>query len=181
MKDKKIVFIGDSITQCFDLKKHFPSFNIINEGLSGNTTIDILSRLDDSLFKHQPDVVFLLIGTNDLELTSLTADEIIFNIKLIINLIKQQLKEVDLYVQSIYPVDYNIKPFSVGKRKNKDIIYINNAIKNIKDITYIDMHKMLKDDSGKLNKLYTYDGLHMSELGYEVIKEHLMKYLKRSI
>lgn len=178
MKDKKIVFIGDSITECFDLKKHFPSFNIVNEGLSGNTTIDILNRLDKSLYQYQPDVIFLLIGTNDLELTNLTPDEVITNIKKIVRNIKEELKDIDLYLQSIYPVDYNIKPFSVGKRKNEDIVYINEEIKKIEGITYIDMHTILKNDVGKLSSIYTYDGIHMSETGYKTIKEKLITYLK---
>lgn len=178
LTNKKIVFIGDSITECFDLKKHFPSFNIINEGISGNTTIDILNRLNEILSNHQPEIVFLLIGTNDLQLTNLTKEEVILNIKLIVKKIKTQFKNVKIYLQSIYPVFYEIKPFSVGKRKNEDIIYINNKLKEIKGINYIDMHKVLKDENGKLNKNYTYDGIHINDLGYKVIKQKLEKYLK---
>lgn len=121
--------------------------------------------------------MFLLIGTNDLELTSLTVEEIIFNIKKIIKIIQEKLKSAKLYVQSIYPVFYEIKPFSVGKRKNEDIVVINEKIKEISGITYIDMHSVLKTKSGKLNEKYTYDGLHMNEQGYHVIKDELMKYL----
>ncbi|NLB84800.1 MAG: hypothetical protein GX794_01620, partial [Acholeplasmataceae bacterium] len=66
---------------------------------------------------------------------------------------------------------------SVGKRKNKDILYINEKIKNIKNITYIDMDVILSDENGNLNKLYTYDGLHISDLGYDVISEKLKQYL----
>ncbi len=175
--DKKIIFIGDSITEGFDLKKYFPSFNIINEGISGNSTIDIINRLDQSIFRHNPDVVFLLIGTNDIDVPSLPNDEVIYNIKKIIKTIQKKLKHVKLYVQSIYPVFYDMNPLSVGKRKNKDILYINEKIKNIKNITYIDMDVILSDENGNLNKLYTYDGLHISDLGYDVISEKLKQYL----
>lgn len=175
--NKKILFIGDSLTECYDFKKHFPSLNIINEGVSAYTTLTILTKLNEYLIKHNPDVIFLLIGANDLELTNLTANEIIVNIKLIIKRIKAKNKDIKIYLQSVYPVDCNIKPFSVGKRKNEDIVFINNHIKTIKDVTYIDMHKILKNDEGKLNSNYTYDGIHINDLGYEVITQELNKYL----
>ena len=42
-------------------------------------------------------------------------------------------------------------------------------------MTYIDVASTLKDENGELNKEYTYDGLHMSLRGYEVITEVLRK------
>lgn len=177
MINDQILFIGDSITECYDFKKHFPSLNIINEGISGNTTVDILNRLDEIFKSYNPSKIFLLIGTNDLELIPLTSLEIVKNIKKIIALLKENFKEAIIHVQSIYPVNYEIRPFSVGKRKNKDIININKEIKKIKDITFIDLYDDFLDDNNKLNHKYTYDGLHMSELGYKLISEKLNKYL----
>lgn len=175
MKNKKIVFLGDSITECYNLEKFYPEFNVLNKGKSGDTTVDILNRLDESIFEVNPDVVILLIGANDLELLSSTSEEVIKNIKEIVKRIKGFNKAIDLYLLSVYPVNYPIKPFSVGKRTNKDINTINDAIKKIKEVTYIDVASTLKDENGELNKEYTYDGLHMSLRGYEVITEVLRK------
>ena len=82
----KILFMGDSITDCnrvYDdfynlgdgyvmytteaLKENLPEidFEFINKGISGNRTCDILARSDADLIDHNPDIVTILIGTND--------------------------------------------------------------------------------------------------------------------
>ncbi|TGK78031.1 SGNH/GDSL hydrolase family protein [Leptospira montravelensis] len=81
-KTPKIVFLGDSITHgrvSYDyvdsIAKH-PSLNntlVINEGINGRLTLQIIEQLND-LKELNPDIVFLLIGTNDL-MASLSADE----------------------------------------------------------------------------------------------------------
>lgn len=81
-KTPKIVFLGDSITHgrvSYDyvgsIAKH-PSLNnllIINEGINSRLTLQIMEQLED-LKELKPDIVFLLIGTNDLKAT-LSTDE----------------------------------------------------------------------------------------------------------
>lgn len=178
MKNKTIIFLGDSITECYNLDKHFSHIKLINKGKSGDTTVDILNRLNESIFMLNPDVVFLLIGTNDLELLSSRPKQIIKNITKIINEIKNYNNNITIFLQSIYPVNPPIKPFSVGKRTNKDILEINNEIKKITLATYIDVASVLTDSNGNLNKEYTYDGIHINIEGYNVITKYLSKYLK---
>lgn len=178
MKNKTIIFLGDSITECYNLDKHFSHIKLINKGKSGDTTVDILNRLDESVFKLNPDIVFLLIGTNDLELLDSKPMAIIKNIKKIIKKIKTYNEDIVIYLQSIYPVNPPIKPFSVGKRTNKDILEINKEIKKIKLATYLDVASVLTDINGNLNKELTYDGIHINLKGYSVITNYLSKYLK---
>lgn len=90
-----IVFFGDSITEgCFELvsnssgdidivrdkthcyvsllsdrlKKQFPmvAFNIINAGISGNTSTDGAKRLDSDVLSQSPDLVIVCFALNDL-------------------------------------------------------------------------------------------------------------------
>lgn len=178
MKDKKIVFLGDSITQCFDLEKYFSNFKIKNEGISGHTTKDVLKRLKTSVFDHAPDIVVLLIGTNDLELLNSKPEEVVEGIKEIIKRILEFDNNIKIFLQSIYPVNQPIKPFSVGRRTNSDILKINAQIKNIKEVTYLNMYDLLINAEGKLNKEYTSDGIHINELGYQFISEQLKSFLK---
>lgn len=175
MNNKKVVFLGDSITECYNLEEFFPDLNLINEGKSGDTTTDILKRLKESVFAYTPSILILLIGTNDLELLNSRPEEVINGIKKIVKEVKSHDENIKIYLQSIYPVDYEIKPFSVGKRQNKDILIINEEIKNIKEVTYLDLHQVLTTKTGKLNKDYTYDGIHINKKGYEVITEYLNK------
>lgn len=74
-----ILLFGDSITAGYGLapedilsaqlqksfvEKHY-NINVINGGVSGDTTSGGLSRLGWTLKKHHPDVVFIALGGND--------------------------------------------------------------------------------------------------------------------
>lgn len=87
---KKVLFIGDSITDCgrarpFGQMPHASlgegyvslvhallwesapekSFDIINTGVSGNRITDLLGRWNEDVLDHRPDVLSILIGIND--------------------------------------------------------------------------------------------------------------------
>ena len=77
--DVTIVAYGDSITAGFAVRRGFPSFwkqmleerypeagvEMINSGISGDTTIDGLSRLGWAALSYEPDLVTINFGIND--------------------------------------------------------------------------------------------------------------------
>lgn len=180
---KDIIFLGDSITDFYDLDKYF-DIPIINSGISGWTTDDILNNLGDKVFKYKPKKIFILIGTNDFR-DGKEIDYVYRNIKEIVSQIRKKSRYTTIYIQSIYPVNNTdnkkIEHTMVGCRKNEDIIELNKKIKTYcnmtKNITYIDMFERLKDEEGNLKLEYTKEGLHISDKGYEVITDILKEYL----
>ena len=67
----KIVFLGDSLTWggyggnfVADIQRRCPQHDIINEGHGGNTVINLLRRVD-AILAHEPDGIFVMIGSND--------------------------------------------------------------------------------------------------------------------
>ena len=67
-KNKKIIFMGNSITQMWSDNSFFfksnPSF--INKGISGQTTPQMLMRFDDDVIKENANTVIILAGINDI-------------------------------------------------------------------------------------------------------------------
>lgn len=77
--DATIVAFGDSITAGFAVRRGFPSFwreqlqqkfreakvEMINSGISGDTSCDGLARLDWSVLSYEPDLVTINFGIND--------------------------------------------------------------------------------------------------------------------
>lgn len=179
------LFLGDSITDFYDLNKYYENMPVVNSGISGNTTDDILNDMQNRVYRYNPSKVFLLIGTNDLQLGKSTSD-IVENIQKIIENIQKNRPLATIYVESVYPVnnsdDDKIDHRMVGKRKNEDIQKINNEIKKYcknKKIIYIDLYHLLKeDDSENLKLEYTKEGLHISEKGYEVITSKIKEFLE---
>ena len=174
------LFLGDSITEYYDLDKYFPDMPVVNSGVAGDTTDDILNDMKGRVYDYNPSKVFLLIGTNDLR-DEKSVDEVVDNIKKIIENIETNKKDAEIYLESIYPVNEEINEKVVELRNNPDINEINDKIEKYaeeRNITCIDLHEKLINDEGLLDRKYTKDGLHLNEEGYEVVTEELMKYLK---
>jgi len=53
------------------------------------------------------------------------------------------------------------------------------AKQNDKYYTIIDTYTLLADDKGFLKEAYTYDGIHLTNKGYEVWTEFLKKYVDK--
>ena len=173
------LFLGDSITDFYDLEKYYEGLPVVNSGISGNTTEDILNDMKGRVYDYNPSKVFLLIGTNDL-IHDVSIDDISTNIEKIVNDINSNEPQSEIYVESVYPVNDNLDEDMVDVRNNDDIMKINEKIKKYcddKGYTYINMYDKLLDDDGNFNEEYTDDGLHPNSRGYEVITEEIKKYL----
>ncbi|WP_162163947.1 GDSL-type esterase/lipase family protein [Acholeplasma hippikon] len=179
VKPGGVVFLGDSITQNYNVYEYFKDHDCYNRGIGGDTTVGLLTRLECSVYVLKPKVVVLLIGTNDLSLLDTTIQEIAFRIGEIVKEIKQHSKETKIILQSVYPVIEPKKHVEKRPRRNVDIVKLNELLKEIKDVVYVDMFSQLVLD-GMLNPLYTYDGLHVNDIGYEKITEVLKAYIKES-
>ena len=67
--EKRVVFMGDSITDSWDDPKYggfFPGKPYLNRGISGQTTPQMLIRFRPDVIELRPDVVVILAGTNDI-------------------------------------------------------------------------------------------------------------------
>lgn len=184
--DDNYLFLGDSITEQYHLDKFYEDLPVVNSGISGYTTSAILKRMNDMVYQYNPSKVFLLIGTNDLEL-KVSNEDIVNNIKEIVKNIKANRPYAKIYIESIYPInnsnDDKISNDVVnGNRRNEDIIVINKELEKFakeEKITYINIYDELIDDDGLLKLDYTIDGLHLTDEGYKKVTEVLMDYIKK--
>lgn len=169
----KILFLGDSITEGFDFKKFFPDHYFINKGVSGDSTIECLSRINENYFNIKYDFIFICIGTNDLA-RERSDEQILININSIIKKIKSYENQSKIVITSIFPTKFN-KP-----RPNKRIIELNNKIKELaknKSLLYFDLHQYFINENNQLKSEYTEDGLHLTTLAYEKWAQELKNYL----
>ena len=174
------LFLGDSITEYYDLNKYFLDMPVVNSGVAGDTTEDILNDMKNRVYDYNPSKIFLLIGTNDLR-DEKSVDEVVDNIKKNIEGIKENRKEAEIYLESIYPVNEEIDKKLVGPRDNGDINEINEKLEEYakeEGITFINTHELLVDEGCLLNEDYMVDSLHLNDEGYEFVSNTLIKYLK---
>jgi lysophospholipase L1-like esterase len=170
------VFLGDSLTESFNLQKHFGRNDLRNRGMSGDLTDHVLYRLEE-ITNAQPARVFLMIGINDIY-QGFEADHILSNIKMIMNDFREKTPPTQLLVHSILPI--NTRKLFVEKEINSKIYLINHQIKalcEIQKVQFLDIHPDFLNEEGEMNEKYTYDGVHLSEAGYILWAELIQKHL----
>ena len=175
-----ILFLGDSLTDYYNLSKYYKNELVINSGIAGNSTDDILNDMYNRVYKYNPSKIFLLIGTNDI-VYGKDVNYITNNINKIIDLIRKKLPNCKIYLESLYPINntnnLKVNHNVVANRTNDVINQINTKIKEIPNITYINIHDSLVDTNGNLNINYTVEGLHINDSGYITITNILNKYI----
>lgn len=179
--DDNFLFLGDSITDFYPLEEYYDNLPVVNSGVSGNKTADILNNIKERVYQYNPTKIFLLIGTNDLDSTDEDIVDITFdNIKEIVSEIRENRSKASIYVESIYPVNSTIENNTVNNRTNEKIKSLNKKLSNYcngENCKYINLYDDLINEEGNLKSDYTEDGLHLNSLGYVVITRELLPYL----
>ncbi len=176
MSSDAIVMLGNSITQSCEWSELLENSNVVNRGIAGDMTGGMLQRLDD-ITKYQPSKIFLMIGVNDISV--LSKEKIIENYKSIVNKIVEKSPSSKLYLQSILPVNNEVR--NSGK-SNSDIIELNNKIQVIASdngLVYVNLHPLFLDEEGRLDTELTQDGIHLDMEGYLIWKKELLKYIDK--
>jgi len=62
---KRVVFMGDSITDGWRLEEYFPGKPYVNRGISGQVTSQMLVRMYPDVIDLKPAAMVVLAGTND--------------------------------------------------------------------------------------------------------------------
>lgn len=172
----KIVFLGDSITYLEDWNVLFNTSDIANAGISGNTTEDILKRLDGVL-ETKPQKLFVMIGINDL-LRGKDVSAVLANYEAIVREIHSQSPRTIVYIQSVLPINNDIlKSQSVDSQK---IIDLNSSLKVLADkdsMVFVDLYPYFCGPDNKLYARYAKDGLHPNSYGYAIWKKVIAAYI----
>lgn len=168
-----VVFLGNSITEMgADWGKRLGLPGIKNRGIGGDVTAGVLQRLGEITYV-KPKAVFLLIGINDINHTGLAPEQIAGNILKIAKAIRGSSPSTKVFVQTIFPTSReNIKAKIVA---TNNWILKNKAAGNY---TVIDTHRLLRDDNGMMLKDCTYDGIHLTQVGYKAWVAKLKSYFK---
>ncbi|MCD4723711.1 MAG: hypothetical protein K8R63_02630 [Bacteroidales bacterium] len=163
--NQSIIFLGDSLTEWFELEKYFPGLAIINEGIAGDTTYGVLQRLED-IIKKPAKKIFLMIGINDI-FNDFPEENIKENQQLIIEQIITLAAPAELIVQSLLPVNEHM--LGIPDKLNHLIRHINKDLQDhckSNKVQFLDLYtEFLSGD--EMNSKYTTDGGHLSEKGYE--------------
>lgn len=173
-----IIMLGNSITDYAHWNELLNLNEVRNRGISGDITFGILERLDE-VTEGKPAKVFILIGINDIA-RNIPDSVIIDNYKRIISRIRTSSPGTKIYFNTLLPVN-NTFPARNHFNKDEHISFINDAIRKLEKsekITVIDIHPFFLDSENKLDKRFTYDGLHLNAGGYKIWASILNPFIK---
>ncbi|MBQ8026512.1 MAG: SGNH/GDSL hydrolase family protein [Clostridia bacterium] len=202
-KNSVLLFQGDSITDTCrtdapdpsaSLGKGYPAkiadklasdyadlnIKVINRGISGNRTWDLIKRWDKECIDIQPDYISLLIGVNDTwrsfdsnDVT--TADQYEENMRhlldRIVNETSAKIILINIFLLDVMPDKVAMHP---DLREKQEVI--SRLIKDY-DVTYVDIQEIydkMVAEGTPMEKL-SEDGVHPTDFGHEVIAEEWLK------
>ena len=157
---ESIVFVGNSITNMHEWWEAFGNPHVLNRGVSGAVSDEMLENLSHIL-EGKPQKVFLMIGTNDLGTDGLnTATHVAGNLRVALRRFAEESPSTEVFVQSILPS--RRRDIALQKETNDSLKDVCRAF----GVTYIDLWNDLL--SVTENNLRTLDGLHLSASGYKL-------------
>lgn len=168
---RRVVFIGDSITELWGLDDpDLFSKGIVNRGISGQTSQQILLRFQADVVALRPAAVHILAGTNDVAGNTgpTSVDQYKNNITAMVTLAKANGIKVTL--GSLPPaIGFAWKP---GVKPTPRIVALNGWLKRYADtenLEFIDYHAVLAASDGALG----FDGVHPNHQGYRLMARAL--------
>jgi lysophospholipase L1-like esterase len=184
--EKRVVFVGDSITDYWKLPNYFPGKPYINRGIDGQTTPEMLVRFRQDVIKLRPKVVVMLAGTNDIAGVTGPASngDIEANYASMAELARAH--RIQMVFASILPV-HNYTPDaeeSFAVRPRDRILALNKWLKDYcakNRLVYLDYFSALVDDRGMLKRTLADDGLHPTDAGYRIMASLAEKAIQNAL
>jgi len=186
----RVVFMGDSITDIWNLAEAFPGKPYVNRGISGQTTPQMLVRIYPDVIDLKPAAMVVLAGTNDIAQN--TGPETITMIEENLMAMTElaQKHGIKVILCSLTPVsDYTIMtpgrgapPLAPGAtpahriqtigRPPADILRLNAWMKTYAasvGAMYCDYYSAVVDPAGFFKEGFSNDGLHPNAQGFQLM------------
>lgn len=178
--NNNFVFMGDSLTFGYGVNKNKcwvnslidnTDYTIINKGVNGSTTVDMLVRFDNDVLAFNPNKVFIMGGTNDLlsnRSISFIIDNIDFMLKELSNKNITTILGIPPYIISEEACRLFIPSLTYDYCQKSLPLFREALIElsNKYNCQYVDFYSLTKFNVDK--NIYI-DGIHLTELGHKLL------------
>ncbi len=186
-----VYFLGDSITRRWggtdpqykslleNWKKNFFGYNAANFGWGGDTTQNILWRIQNGeLDGVNPKVIVLLAGTNNVGNrppadAGAKAADVARGVQTIIDVCRQKAPDAVIILTAVFPRNDNRAVMPTINKINDQLAKLADG----KRIRFLNINDKLADKNGKLFKGMMGDGLHPTLKGYQAWADGLRPML----
>lgn len=164
----RVVFIGDSITDNWiNLDPSLFTDGIIDRGISGQTTPQMLVRFRQDVIALRPRAVHIMAGTNDIagNTGAATFETVTGNIESMVDLARAH--GIAVILGSVPPA--GAFPWSPSKRPAPQIAQLNSWLRSYarrNGLIYADYHSPMAQPDGAMKPGLSSDGVHPTKQGY---------------
>ncbi len=154
-----VVMVGDSITAGGRWSRRFPNVHIVNRGVSGDTALKILNRMD-GILDTRAKRALLMFGINDIY-NGVPVDRIVQRYDTIIRQLKT--RKFDVVIQSTLACTGQV----CGEKLMR-VYELNQKLRKLARshrVPFVDINRELSDRAG-LKGAYSRDGVHLNGDGY---------------
>lgn len=170
----EILLLGDSITAGFDVGRLLPELAIRNEGVSGDSTAELLERLRPAWLQAPGlGAVFVCIGTNDLA-RDRSDDDMLGQLARLVAELRRAGGAFRVVLTSLFPTRDN------GPRPNARIVGFNARLAELAaglGVEFWALHPHFLDAAGQLRAEFTDDGLHLTAAAYAEWAARLREFI----
>jgi lysophospholipase L1-like esterase len=161
-----VLFVGSSsIVRWKSLARDFPEVRVVNRGFGGSELADSVHYLDRLVLPHQPRVVVLYAGENDLQ-AGATAEEVHARFQAFRQGLHAALPQTRLVFIAIKPSPSRAK---IRERIDRANTLIAATCREDPRLAFADVVPPMLDAAGQPRaELFVADRLHLSEAGYAV-------------
>lgn len=179
----RVIFLGDSLTQSWELAGlGLDEVELLNRGISGQTTPQMLVRFRQDVVDLKPAVVHILAGTNDLAGNTgpTTLKDIENNLSSMVEI--AEANHIRIVLASVLPaLDF---PWRPGLQPAPRIVALNNWIRAYarrRNLVYADYYSALVDSQGGFKSELADDGVHPNRAGYAVMSPIAHESIRRTL
>ena len=171
-KPIRVIFFGDSITDNWiNLEPSLFTPGIVDRGISGQTTAQMLVRFREDVIALHPAAVHILAGTNDIagNTGAATLEIVEGNIETMAELARAN--GIQVMLASTLPAA--AFPWSPGKRPAAMIVALDAWLRGYaarNHFAYVDYYSALVDGAGGMKPGLSSDGVHPTPAGYAVMR-----------
>ena len=171
--DCDIAFLGNSITAGSDFQAFFFDKKIVNLGYCGDIIPSMISRVG-MVKAVSPEKVFVMAGTNDLVHVSI--EKYIERYDSLITVLKKEVPNAKIYVQSVLPVNHKLRPDYPSNKKIEDANREISMLAKERECEFINLYGLYVED-GEMREDLTRDGVHLKKEAYNIWAKAIEKYI----
>jgi lysophospholipase L1-like esterase len=165
-----ILFLGHSLVEFYDWQRPFPAHRVANLGVAGESVEGLLARIDQVTSQYPAaDLILLMTGLNNIAMEDFA----------FCGIYRQILEKLAHAYPTARICMHSILPVRLEFISNQSIREVNSSLQNLAAATgveFLDLYPLFLDAAGRpVAAYFTDDGVHLSDIGYEVWASVLKK------